>query len=337
MKNKKLIAIVTASLMVMSMTACGNEEAPVNSNVSSAEASVSAEKTSANTEAVTPEPTVEPTAEPHTHAYTDAVTLESTCMAEGVKTFTCECGDSYTEVIPATGHQFVSYVSNNDATYLADGTETATCVCGETDVRVAEGSKLNYTYADANKTMYAKSSVNVRSLPSTDGEKLGSLNLNDEVAVTGICNETGWYRFSLNGVEAYVSDSYLVNDRVVVQVAQAQPNTNTNTGTVANPNTNTSVSTGAATDVPTQSDSSTSTDSGSISRDDLIVLDEDFGIYVDSEGNHYDVDPRTGEATQVEVNTSGEMSDEANAFWDSLDPVDEEANKALEEIFAGRN
>ena len=41
----------------------------------------------------------------HTHSYTGEVTTAATCTADGVMTYTCECSDSYTEVIPATGHR----------------------------------------------------------------------------------------------------------------------------------------------------------------------------------------------------------------------------------------
>ena len=37
------------------------------------------------------------------HTYTPAETLAPTCGADGVMTYTCACGDSYTEAIPATG------------------------------------------------------------------------------------------------------------------------------------------------------------------------------------------------------------------------------------------
>lgn len=74
-----------------------------------------------------------------------------------------------------------------------------------------------FTYSDLSATMYAKSSVNVRNLPSTDGTKLGGLSTNQEVAVTGQCNETSWYRISYNGSEAFVSDKYLVTEKVVTQ------------------------------------------------------------------------------------------------------------------------
>lgn len=44
----------------------------------------------------------------HQHNYTSAVTKEPCCGENGVKTFTCSCGDSYTESIPALGHQWVA-------------------------------------------------------------------------------------------------------------------------------------------------------------------------------------------------------------------------------------
>lgn len=42
----------------------------------------------------------------HTHSYTSKVTKAATCTADGTKTYTCSCGDSYTETIKATGHKW---------------------------------------------------------------------------------------------------------------------------------------------------------------------------------------------------------------------------------------
>ena len=42
------------------------------------------------------------------HSYTSAVTTQPTCTTPGVKTYTCGlCSNSYTETIPATGHNYV--------------------------------------------------------------------------------------------------------------------------------------------------------------------------------------------------------------------------------------
>ena len=107
------------------------------------------------TEPATQKPTekvTEPATQAHTHSYTATVTKQPTCTAEGVKTFRCSCGDSYTETISAAGHVFGAYVYNNDATEAADGTETVACtICGAKDTRTAAGTKIahvhNYTAA----------------------------------------------------------------------------------------------------------------------------------------------------------------------------------------------
>ena len=82
---------------------------------------------------------------------------------------------------------------------------------------VAEESASPYSYTELSQTMYAQSTVNVRDLPEQTGAKLGSLSTNQEVTVTGQCNETGWYRISYNGGEGFVSNSYLGSEKVVVK------------------------------------------------------------------------------------------------------------------------
>ena len=84
----------------------------------------------------------------HTHEYVEEVTTEPMCEVDGVKTITCECGDSYTEVITAVGHNYSDYLYNNDATTEADGTETAICSCGSTDTKVAVGTKVEEVEAE---------------------------------------------------------------------------------------------------------------------------------------------------------------------------------------------
>ena len=71
-----------------------------------------------------------------------------------------------------------------------------------------------YTFVDMNTTMYAKQSVNVRDIPSSDGNKLGGLKTNQEVVVSGQCNETSWYRLDYNGSVGYVSNNYLVSEKI---------------------------------------------------------------------------------------------------------------------------
>ncbi len=42
----------------------------------------------------------------HIHRYASEIELAATCIADGVMRFTCTCGDTYTEDIEATGHDF---------------------------------------------------------------------------------------------------------------------------------------------------------------------------------------------------------------------------------------
>ena len=85
---------------------------------------------------------------PHEHSYTEEITKQPTCTEEGEKTFTCDCGDTYTETIPAKGHTEVIDKAV-PATCTTDGkTEGSHCsVCGEVikaqTVIKATGHKYN--------------------------------------------------------------------------------------------------------------------------------------------------------------------------------------------------
>ena len=86
--------------------------------------------------------------------------------------------------------------------------------------------QATYTYTDMSAIMYTTQTVNVRNQPSTDGEKIGSLFMNQEVQVISRCNETGWYKFIwTDGREAYVSNKYLTDEKVEVA-----PPANNNSG-----------------------------------------------------------------------------------------------------------
>lgn len=107
-------------------------------------------------------------------------------------------------------------------------TETAPASTVEPTAAPVETTAIStgYTYSELNQTMYAKSAVNVRDLPSTDGKKIGSLKASQEITVTGKCDQTGWYRFDWNNTTGYVSDKYIVSEKPVSNVA-ATGNSNT--------------------------------------------------------------------------------------------------------------
>ena len=88
-------------------------------------------------------------------------------------------------------------------------------------VETATAADAGYTYSELSQTMYAKSAVNVRDLPSTDGKKIGSLKASQEITVTGKCDQTGWYRFDWNNTTGYVSDRYIVSEKPAVNTVAA--------------------------------------------------------------------------------------------------------------------
>lgn len=158
---------------------------------------------------------------------------DSTKSTESVMTESTKSVENSTEAfVPETELSTEESVETTEATesVAETVTETQEPVADEAviDVKTVSETKTTdagYTYSEVSKTMYAKSTVNVRSLPSTSGSKLGSLSKNQEVAVTGQCNETGWYRINYNNGEGFVSNKYLADEPVAAaaaNVAQAQ-------------------------------------------------------------------------------------------------------------------
>ena len=74
-------------------------------------------------EPVTP-PKEDDSETPHEHTYTSEVTREPSCEQEGETTYTCTCGDSYTESIPMTAHNYAGGACN---------------VCGDPEPESTEG------------------------------------------------------------------------------------------------------------------------------------------------------------------------------------------------------
>ena len=117
-----------------------------------------------------------------------------------------------------------TYVSVHDGCYVVrtdelnkamavateDGTTSEKESAGENEENTNEAA---YSVVEMSATKYAKQSVNIRKGPGTDYEKIGSLTMNQKVTVTGQA-DNGWYRISYNGGDAYVSDKYLVDNKI---------------------------------------------------------------------------------------------------------------------------
>lgn len=125
------------------------------------------------------------------------------------------------------------------------------------------------------KTMYAKGSVNTRSGPSTDYEKLGGLTTNQEVHVTGQSKETGWYEIEINGSKQYVSNQFLSDTKTqVTQASTSNSGQQSNQGTAQNNNSN---------------NTSQGNSNGTVNSDGSLNLDKlaemGFGVNVDHTGS----------------------------------------------------
>ncbi len=82
----------------------------------------------------------------HSHSYTSVVTKDATCSAAGVKTYTCRCGDSYTEEIPKLNHNY-QLSKTIAATCITDGYDLYKCtLCGGEEKRnVVEATGHSHT------------------------------------------------------------------------------------------------------------------------------------------------------------------------------------------------
>lgn len=99
---KKLLSIVAVGFMTFALTACSAQK-------------TEKDPAEIHTELPTEMPT--PTATLHVHSHTETITREATSTEDGEITYACECGDTYTEVIKATGYEGSGNEDNDNATY----------------------------------------------------------------------------------------------------------------------------------------------------------------------------------------------------------------------------
>ncbi len=65
--------------------------------------------------------------EEHEHSFLSSVTSSATCTANGVLTYTCECGESYTESFPAKGHNAGDWEIADEAACIQSGEKIKKC------------------------------------------------------------------------------------------------------------------------------------------------------------------------------------------------------------------
>ncbi len=105
----------------------------------------------------------------HTHNYVESITKAATCTDTGVKTLTCDCGDTYTETIPATGHNY----------------ENGTCTeCGAKDPEDTGVTGQDITLTKSDLTKYGISTKGNVEIPKyvtdSDGTKHKVVGIGDQ-------------------------------------------------------------------------------------------------------------------------------------------------------------
>lgn len=141
------------------------------------------------------------------------ILLATMALSMAVTATGCGAKKDNTESVQAT--EAVEAVAETETEEVAETeteevTEEPTEAVTEEPVEVSDG----YTYEEMDSTMYAAEKINVRSTPSQDGEKLGTLKKGEAVKVTGKCVETGWFRVAYGDGNGFVSDKYVTETAV---------------------------------------------------------------------------------------------------------------------------
>ena len=115
--------------------------------------------------------------------------------------------------------QSEEHPSNDSQKPLEESENTQNSEAEETkseSIEVTETEIIENEMIETEVVLYVQSDVNVRSLPSTEGEKLGTLRTNQEI--TGLDEAVdGWQKVRYNEEIAYVSAKYLGTEKVVVK------------------------------------------------------------------------------------------------------------------------
>lgn len=101
----------------------------------------------------------------HTHSFSSTTTEPATCTETGIRAYICSCGESYTEEIPALGHNYTSVVT--PPTETTQGYTTHTCtrcshsyVDSYTDSVKYFTAKISSSGASSSDTVYISGDAN---------------------------------------------------------------------------------------------------------------------------------------------------------------------------------
>ncbi len=164
-----------------------------------------AELTCSGDSAVAYVPVEVPVTPPHTHEYTSAVTAEPTLSTEGVITYTCECGDSYTEAIPAVKVQPDELVTLPEGALVLDNAgylhDSFHCVIAGDNLTVSELTALGNNGAAKDMNYFYVIVVNAEGVVTETWFTLGR----PEGVKSDVVCPAGGYIIGFNGNKADAS------------------------------------------------------------------------------------------------------------------------------------
>ena len=198
-KMRKHLTILTAAAMTAVMlTACGSGDGIVINGTTVAESGIVAGETSGEqAEGNTPEATSKTGG-----TKIEIVTGETTAAVESLE------GQTEPETTQEAGKMIISAETATTGTTAAATKAANPTTAAATKAAAPTTAAATYTVKDVSKTMYASSSVRVRSGYSTSTDVLGALSAGEKVTVTGEV-ENGWVRVTYKGHTAYVAKNYL--------------------------------------------------------------------------------------------------------------------------------
>lgn len=156
-----------------------------------------------------------PTAD-HKHSYKSTVTTEPTCSQTGVKTFTCSCGDTYTETIPKTNHNYKSTVVKPTCT--TRGYTEYKCECGNS-YKDNYTATVEHTYRE---TVVAPTCTE-KGYTRKVCKDCGDTRIVDEVKASGHSTELRNAKESTCSEAGYSGDEVCTKCQQTVKYGQALP------------------------------------------------------------------------------------------------------------------
>ena len=190
MKGKYIFLLLSIMLLTVLLAGCGNDLYTVDESALKMDSAVNESTESSQTETVASDSNIGEVSE-HESAKDEEEIIEE--KTENEEETDEQINIPQDELVPAPGNE-------EDAEEIPE--------------------MLVYSYTEMETVMYASSAVNIRDMPSVDGQRIGSLSAAQEIAVTGQCNETSWYRVDYNGLIGYISNKYLMTEKPVQEIAE---------------------------------------------------------------------------------------------------------------------